>query len=247
RAERLRPQLDKKLDREHRRARTELRKLGRRRFACEADARTELKQLEEGLRFHRLEGIEVTSEAYHSRRGRPTRDEEPNYRYRITAEAVRDEEAVHRASHKAGRFVLATNVVDEQELSAEEVLEAYLEQGVVERGFRFLKDPMFFTDSVFLNNPRRVAALAMVMGLCLLVYGLGERMLRRSLLEREAHIPDQKGKPTQRPTLRWVFQLFQAVHLVWMGTGRQIAGLNEERRHILEFFSPQCRRYYLLT
>lgn len=247
RHKRLSPRLDRKLDTEHRRALKELRKLHRRHFACEADARQELKQLEDGLRFHRFEGVELTSEAYHSRPGRPATAESPNYRYRITAEAVRDEEVVQRASRKAGRFVVATNVVDEQELPAEEVLETYLEQGVVERGFKFLKDPMFFADSVFLNSPRRVAALAMVMALCLLVYGLGQRMLRRSLAEWEAHIPDQKGKPTQKPTLRWVFQVFQAVHLVWIGPSPRIAGLNEERRHILQFFSPQCRQYYLLS
>lgn len=247
RHKRLAPQLDRKLDTEYRRAQTELRKLRRRRFACEADARQELGQLEKGLRFHRLEGIEVVSEAYRSRSGRPREGEAPNYRYRITAEVARDEEALQREVHRAGRFVVATNVTDEEELPAEEVLEAYLEQGVVERGFRFLKDPMFFADSVFLDSPRRIAALAMVMGLCLLVYGLGQRMLRRSLVEEEAHIPDQKGKSTQKPTLRWVFQIFQSVHLAWMGASRQIAGLNEERRHILQFFSPQCRQYYLLS
>lgn len=247
RHKRLAPQLDKRLDTEHRRARKELRKLRRRRFACEADARWELERLERELRFHSLEDVEVVSEAHYGEPGRPAADASPDYHYRITAEVGRDEEAVGRASRRAGRFVVATDVLDEQELSAEAVLEAYLEQGVVERGFKFLKDPMFFADSVFLSSPRRVAALAMVMGLCLLVYGLGQRMLRRSLAEREAHIPDQKGKPTRRPTLRWVYQVFQAVHLVWMGSGRRIAGLNEERRHILEFFSPQCLRYYLLS
>jgi transposase len=73
---------------------------------------------------------------------------------------------------------------------------------VVERGFRFLKDPLFFTASVFLKTPERVAALAMVMGLCLLVYALGERELRRKLAHSEASIPDQLGRPTQTPTLR---------------------------------------------
>jgi transposase len=118
---------------------------------------------------------------------------------------------------------------------------------VVERGFRFLKDPMFFTASVFLKNPKRVAALAMVMGSCLLVYALGERMVREALAKADDRIRDQKGKPTQRPTLRWVFQLFQAVHLVGMGASQQVAGLTEERRHILAFFSLPCRRYYLLS
>ncbi|NEP44568.1 MAG: IS1634 family transposase, partial [Okeania sp. SIO2H7] len=55
------------------------------------------------------------------------------------------------------------------------MLQEYKAQQSTERGFRFLKDPMFFTDSVFIKTPKRVAALAMVMGLCLLVYSLGQR------------------------------------------------------------------------
>jgi transposase len=248
RAERMANQIDRRLDREEAQSRAELRKLKRRSFNCQSDAREELSRLGGRLRLHRLEGVEVISEAYYARRGRPGKGESPHYHYRITAEVVgRDEEAVDRARRTAGRFVLATNVLDEEDLPAEEVVEAYLEQGVVQRGFRFLKDPMFFAQSVFLKSPKRVAALAMVMGLCLLVYALGERMLRQSLAEREDYIGDQKGKPTQRPTLRWVFQLFQAEHLVWMGESQQVVGLSAERRHILESFSPQCRRYYLLS
>jgi transposase len=113
---------------------------------------------------------------------------------------------------------------------------------VVERGFRFLKDPMFFTSSVFLKTPKRMAALAMVMGLILLVYSLGEREVRLELAHRVGSIPDQKGKPT----LRWVFQSLQAVNLVIAGASRLIHGLAEEREHILGFFSAECRRYYLL-
>ena len=246
-SERRLARLRKELDREEARARKDLRKLKRRRFNCEADARQEMVRFAERLRFHGLEGVGVIAEAYHAHRGRPKKGQRPHHRYRISAELARDEEAVRRSERRAGRFLLATNVLEQESLSTEEVLEAYLEQGVVERGFRFLKDPMFFTASVFLKNPKRVAALAMVMGLCLLVYALGERMVREALAKAEAHIRDQKGKPTQRPTLRWVFQLFQAVHLVGMGASQQVAGLTEERRHILAFFSLPCRRYYLLS
>jgi len=239
--------LQKELDREGARAQKELRKLKRRRFNCEADARQEMVRFAERLRFHGLEGVGVIVEAYHAHRGRPRKGQKPHYRYRISAELARDEAAVRRSQRRAGRFLLATNVIEQESLSTEEVLEAYLEQGVVERGFRFLKDPMFFTASVFLKNPKRVAALAMVMGLCLLVYALGERMVREALAKADARIRDQKGKPTQRPTLRWVFQLFQAVHLVGMGASQQVAGLTEERKHILAFFNLPCRRYYLLS
>ncbi len=74
---------------------------------------------------------------------------------------------------------------------------------------------MFFTSSVFVKSPKRVAAIALVMmGLSLLVYALGERALRRALKEAGAKVRHQTGKPTERPTLRWVLQLFQAVHLL---------------------------------
>jgi transposase len=33
----------------------------------------------------------------------------------------------------------------------------------VERGFRFLKDPLFFASSVFLKSPKRIAALGLIM------------------------------------------------------------------------------------
>ena len=91
-----------------------------------------------------------------------------------------------------------------------------------------------------------MAALAFVMGLCLLVYSLGQRALRHALVEADQTISNQLGQPTQRPTLRWVFQCFQDVHLLLVTGVKQIANLTEERRWILRFFSRACRQYYLL-
>jgi len=105
---------------------------------------------------------------------------------------------------------------------------------------------MFFTSSVFVKSPKRVAAIALVMGLSLLVYALGEQALRRALKEAEAKVRHQTGKPTDRPTLRWIFQLFQAVHLLSVDGTKRIANLTEERECILSFLVPGCRRYYLL-
>lgn len=85
------------------------------------------------------------------------------------------------------------------------------------------------------------------MGLCLLVYALGERSLRGALAEAGASIRHQRGKPTQRPTLRWVFQLFQAVHLLSVDGAKRISNLTDERRSILGFLNRGCQRYYLLS
>jgi transposase len=103
-----------------------------------------------------------------------------------------------------------------------------------------------FTSSVFVKYHHRVAAMAMVMGLCLLVYALGQRKLRIALNQAKATIANQLGKPTDRPTLRWVFQCFQAVHLLHLDGTKQIANLTEERLVILNFLGAPCQKYYLL-
>jgi transposase len=155
---------------------------------------------------------------------------------------------------RCGRFILATNVLDSTQLSADDALREYKAQQGVERGFRFLKDPLFFASSVFLKSPKRIAALGMIMALCLLVYNLGQRQLRQALAQADATIPNQLGKPTASPTLRWVFQCvagdpprcFRAVHLIVFQGVQQVVNLTDERQHILQFFSDACRRYYLL-
>ncbi|CCQ69959.1 transposase, partial [Crocosphaera watsonii WH 0402] len=55
---------------------------------------------------------------------------------------------------KAGRFILATNELEESQLSSEDILIKYKDQQAAERGFGFLKDPLFFADSVFLKSPQ---------------------------------------------------------------------------------------------
>lgn len=126
------------------------------------------------------------------------------------------------------------------------MLAKYKEQQSPERGFAFLKDPLFFTDSVFIKSPERVSTLAMLMGLCLLVYTLAQRQLRQTLSQSQSSIKNQLGKLTARPTLRWIFQCFQSVHLLIVNGVKQISNLTDERLWILHFFPDACQRYYLL-
>ncbi|MGD1907581.1 MAG: hypothetical protein ACFB0C_16555 [Leptolyngbyaceae cyanobacterium] len=65
-----------------------------------------------------------------------------------------------------------------------------------------MKDPLFFTPSVFLKSPERIMAMAMIMGLSLMVHNLGQRTLRNALKSARETIPNQLGKLTQTPTLR---------------------------------------------
>ncbi|MEA5476182.1 hypothetical protein VB774_00980 [Pseudanabaena galeata UHCC 0370] len=116
-----------------------------------------------------------------------------------------------------------------------------------ERGFRFLKDPLFFASSVFLKNTKRIMALAMSMTLALMVYSLGQRQLRLALEKANATLPDQKGKPTSRSTLRWLLQCFLSVHLVWLDHFKYQIKLTDRQNLILQFLRASSRKYYFLS
>jgi transposase len=78
--------------------------------------------------------------------------------------------AIEEELEDSGRYILATNILSTlEEPTSDKLLAEYRGRLSIERGFRFLKDPMFFASSMSVKTPRRVAAIAMVMGLCLLV------------------------------------------------------------------------------
>ena len=165
--------------------------------------------------------------------------------YKISGVGQEKTEEIARRRKEAGRFILATNLVDEDKLEPAEILRNYKNQQSSERGFRFLKDPLFFADSFFVENPERIETMLFLMSLCLLVYNLGQRELRNSLKRAKAFVKTQVGKLTNRPTLRWIFQCFQGIHVFLLDGVKPIANLTEERRFILNFLPTSCLTYYL--
>ena len=240
-------QLDKTLQRATRQAQTELARLSAQAFACEADAATALQQFEQRLKWHQLPHKTVVTKRHYEAPGRPKPGTPPKrITYHGQATLCLNPDEVTQQKQRAGRFILATNILSIEDLTAPKALQEYKEQQGSERGFRFLKDPLFFTSSVFLKSAERIMALAMIMGLCLMVYSLGQRQLRQALQQAEQTLPNQLGKGTQTPTLRWIFQCFMAVHYVVLNGEPQIVNLDGDHRHILEFLGAPCRRYYLM-
>jgi len=88
---------------------------------------------------------------------------------------------------------VATNELDPTALSDEELIKTYTKkQQKVERGFRFLKDPLFMASTVFLKSAERIMALAMIMTLSLLVYSALEHRIRESLKMHQTTFPIKK-------------------------------------------------------
>jgi transposase len=93
------------------------------------------------------------------------------------------------------------------------LLQTYQEQHItVEPGFRWIKNPAAISP-VWLEKPARIAALAMLTVVGLLVYAIIQRQVRLYLRDQAQHIPGNKG-PTATPTAAVVFALFAPVTLV---------------------------------
>ena len=239
--------LDKKIENAFQNAEKELEKFKKINFACEADVLLTAERWNQKLPFHSLTNLVVVAHPYFRQSGRPKKGAIPDgYHYRLSAQLEQPQEKVDLARLQAGRFILATNVLESKTLTDEQILSEYKAQQSTERGFRFLKDPLFFASSVFLKTPRRIAALAMVMALSLLVYTLAQRTLRQSLAQQGQTVPNQLGKPTSTPTMRWIFQCFQSIYSVYLDGIHQISNLTPEHQHILSFLGSSCQKYYLL-
>jgi transposase len=245
-------QLDKRIVQAEEAAEKAWRTLQRRTFQCQADAQAAAMQLGEELPWHRPQAQVVPLKKY-AKAGRPAKDAVAQIvGWQVSGQMRLKEEAVEEKRRRLGRFIVATNVLDEAELSHVQLLNVYKEQGsAVERGFRFLRDPLFFADSLFLKSPARIMAMIMIMGLALLVYALAERQIRRQLAAQNETIPDQKGKPTQRPTMRRVAQIFEGVDLLTIRrnnqvVARKILNMTDVRRKIVSLLGPEVEYCYLV-
>lgn len=218
-------------------------------FACEEDA------VKDGMRFNKklkyqVLNYQIIRKDRYGKKGRPVKDQEiVESEWFIEGTLQDDLERIERDRKKKGLFIIATNEMDTDVLSEEQLLEVYKDQGVsVERGFRFLKDPVFYAESLYLKKPERIMALIMVMTLSLLMYSLAERKIRASLAEKNIWIWDQKNKPTYKPTIRWIFMIFEDVLLHYESRGGPAKPMNirEEHIRVLNALGPIYEKIYFL-
>jgi transposase len=216
-------------------------------FACAADAEEAIAdyagrgQGRRGRKPHpwRSQALHYRVEAVHvpkkrTRRGRPPKAEGPQVevRYRLVAHCV----ALVPSEAAYGWTVLATTLRPEV-CTDPAILQAYQGQHItVEPGLRWIKNPAAISP-VWLEKPERIAALAMLTVVGLLVYAVIPRQVRLYLREHERHIPGNKG-PTATPTAAVVFALFRPVTLVHFAVDNapllEVHGIQEDHRIVCE-------------
>jgi transposase len=221
-----------------------------RRFENQQSAQAALAALAESWRYHHVASTELIEHKRYAGKGRPSvKTPVKASTWQMQAEVRPDAEAIRQSKQRKGCFVLGTNI-EADDLRDEQVIAAYKAQSQVEGGFRFLKDPLFFVSSLFVKKPTRIQGLLMVMTLALLVYSVAQRRLRQELVRQKESLPNQINQLTQRPTLRWVFQLLEGLHRVRVSVQGQmhdlIEGLNEVQIKILRLFGQEvCQIYHI--
>ncbi|MDZ7960080.1 MAG: hypothetical protein RMY34_19720 [Aulosira sp. DedQUE10] len=97
--------------------------------------RKELIKISKEFKYHQVANIEITEKISN------IKQENKSKHYQISATVDENKDVIEQEALSAGRFIIATNVFSEQELSNEKMLSEYKAQQSCERGFSFLKNP----------------------------------------------------------------------------------------------------------
>ena len=243
--EREQKTLDKQILKQAEQTRKSFKKLKAQAFSCEADAKKALQLWEKKQTYHQVSDVTISSVGRFHKAGKPPKDKPYDfYDYFIEGNLYTSINHRQKALQSKGRFIIATNDISDS-LTMQELLTIYKSQQKVERGFRFLKSPEFLTSSFYLKKPERIEALLMVMTCYLLIYSGLEYKIRQQLKEKDLQFVDQKKKPTQNPTTRWVFFTFTGIHLLNIESQHSLVlNLKDKHQIIIEALGSPYRDYY---
>ena len=219
------------------------------RFACKEDTFKALTALSKRQKYHQLSELDCIAHKVYEGRGRPKKNTPiKQIVWQASVVVLQNNKAIQHATEQKSCFILATNAND-KDLAAEDVLHHYKAQSAVERGFRFLKDPLFFVSSLFIKKPSRIDALLMIMTLSLLVYSIAQRRMRISMKKVNETIPNQINTPTATPTMRWVFQCFEGINFVqnsevYNKTSIYLDGFDKLREKIIHLIGGHSLQLY---
>lgn len=200
--------LQKELSRREKELQKQISQLEKQVFACEPDASSALTEFQ---RQHKDDYFPLTGQVLcqeKRRPGRPGKNSPVEEVYRLKLQYTTDEDAVQKAKERLSCFVLIANL--KEKYTPYQILKEYKAQNNVETSFKFLKDPLF-VGPIYLKKPKRVEALAYVLLIALLLFGILERRVREAMkTESEPLIIPGKVK-TFTPTGKKILETLETV------------------------------------
>jgi transposase len=227
-----------------------LAKLNKQLFACPLDAEKAVIEFSKQYKFHTINIVQINKNDYYLTTGRPSKKSKKSSFYTLETKIEERLEHIKHQIKLGAIFILATTQLDEKKLPTHEVLPHYKGQSPLENRFNLLKNAACISSKVYLKNEQRIVALVMIMCLCLLIYALAERQLRKTLVIAKRTVPNQSKKPIQNPTMKWIFQMFEGVGFLTIEIqgqiSQQVTNLRDCLYDVLEFLGKECMSMYLL-
>jgi len=169
--------------------------------------------------------------------------------YRVVSKFKKNAERIMQLKNRKGKFVLATDTLDKQLMSALEIVACYRDRNRgIEGCFKFLKRKDLGLNQIFLKKESRIESMMIVMTLILFINNLAQRKLREHLTEANEAIPNQSGRPISKPTFKWVSYLMRHISVARVKIGEkiyeQIVGLTEAHKIIARAFGSRALQIY---
>jgi transposase len=149
-----------------------------------------------------------------TRRGRPRTGDiapEPETRFAIEL-ARRDADTAEQAERlrRSATYVLIRSRIDGWDCPDETMLDYYSRQSCCESGFAWLKSHAAI-NPMFVQSPRRIAALCFLYCIALMVHTVIQRNVRRHLKKHGLKLPYYRNKPSDNITARFFYELYRNV------------------------------------
>jgi transposase len=172
--------------------------------------------------------------------------------YMLVITFRRDEKKIKKSEMRKGKFILATDCLNDEKLSSKDILSAYRGRNKSsESCFKFLKDKTHNLNQIFLKKESRIEAMMMVMSLVLFTNNLAKTKLRNHLKENNKSIPAQRGKETQKPTFKWASYFMRNITKVKITVNDiiydQIKGIDQGAEAIIRAFGEHALKIYGLN
>ena len=210
-------------------------------FACLDDAKREIVQLQ-AKQFAKIAFHEITIEPRSVEKklpGRPFLDpskSQTRTEYQLCITHKRNEVAIQEEIRMESTFVLVSN---DLALPAEVMLLEYKTQSGVEKRFQQMKNPQF-VNSLYLNTPQRVEALAYLILLTMMVLSVMEQVVREGLKKESTSVICTGNKVNFQPTQLMITRIFtEVITQTYPVNGKTIrrlfTPLNESQAKIIRY------------
>lgn len=210
--------------------------LSRQTFDSERDAEGELSKIVKNKKYIYIKSQKINEVISH-KRGRPRNDGSSDIkRYSINAEIGINDEFVNKEIDIQVRHTIVTTDCD-RNWTEKDLFETYHHQERVERGWRTMKSPRFFADSIFLKTPSRIESFLWLMTFSLMILTIIENKVQKVMDEKKLTIPSPSNenkmkKPTSKRIVQYIHHM--NIQLVCESTGKlQIFNLQSDLWRIL--------------